>query len=298
MKNQILTWLLLLVSSCIWSQGVKINGKLPKDLSESSGLIFYNGHLISHNDSGNSAQLFEIDTLTLQIVRRVTIINAENRDWEDIDQDEQFIYVGDFGNNKGTRQNLAVYRIRKTAYNRSETVMAEKIAFKYEGQIDFTKKNGNSDWDAESLIAIDDKLVILTKQWQSNGTVAYSIPKLPGTYVAKKLDSISNMGRITGASYNKATKLLYLIGYSRYLIPFLVRVENPSPDAIFAGGIIRTDLEMGFVQAEGITYVSADHYFFSSEYFSRKSPSITSENRLFSFKVDLKGRLQPAPAGN
>jgi hypothetical protein len=297
MKAQFLNGILFLISSFMWSQGVMEKGPLPKAVSETSGLIFYNGHLITHNDSGNSAQLFEIDTLTLKIVRTVTVLNAENIDWEDIDQDEHFIYVGDIGNNNGTRKNLTVYKVRKTDYDRSDTVMAEKIDFKYEDQTDFAKK-GYSDWDAEALFIIDGQLFILTKQWQNNGTVAYIIPNSPGSYIAKKLDSLSNVGMITGATYNSDAHLLYLIGYSRFLIPFLVRVKDPTPTSIFAGGISRTDLEIGFVQAEGVAYVSADHYFFSSEFFKRTRPAITSESRLFSFRVDADGSVQEAPAGN
>ncbi|MCJ7466630.1 MAG: T9SS C-terminal target domain-containing protein [Maribacter sp.] len=297
MKARFLNGILFLISSFIWSQGVMEKGPLPKAVSETSGLIFYNGHLITHNDSGNSAQLYEIDTLTLKIVRTVTILNAENIDWEDVDQDEHFIYIGDIGNNSGIRQNLAIYRIRKIEYDRSDAVMAEKIEFKYEDQTDFAKK-GFSDWDAESLFIIDGQLVILTKQWQNNRTVAYTIPNSPGSYIAKKLDSLSNLGMITGATYNSSTHLLYLIGYSRFLIPFLVRVKDPTPKSIFAGSISRTDLEIGFVQAEGIAYVSADHYFFSSEFFKRIRPAITSESRLFSFWVDADGSVQDAPADN
>jgi hypothetical protein len=297
MKAQSLTGILFLISSLMWSQGIIEKGNLPKAVSETSGLIFYNGHLITHNDSGHSAQLYEIDTLTLKIVRTVTLLNAENIDWEDIDQDDQFIYIGDIGNNKGARQNLTVYKVAKTDYDRSDAVMAEKIEFKYEDQTDFTKKS-YGDWDAEALFILDGQLIILTKQWQNNGTVAYKVPNSPGSYIAKKLDSYSNIGMITGATYNKATHLLYLIGYSRFLIPFLVQVKDPTPRSIFAGGISRTDLEIGFVQAEGIAYDSADHFFFSSEFYKRIRPEITSENRLFSFKVDADGGVREAPAGN
>ncbi|MGB5458743.1 MAG: T9SS C-terminal target domain-containing protein, partial [Eudoraea sp.] len=48
-------------------------GTLPEDVLESSGLIYYNNKLITHNDSGNSPRLYEVDTLSSQIIRTITI---------------------------------------------------------------------------------------------------------------------------------------------------------------------------------------------------------------------------------
>ena len=89
-------------------------GTLPENVLESSGLIYYNNRLITHNDSGNSPQLYELDSLGSQIFRTITINNATNIDWEDITQDDTYIYVGDFGNNSGNRQDLRIYRIKKS----------------------------------------------------------------------------------------------------------------------------------------------------------------------------------------
>ena len=61
---------------------------LPEDVPESSGLIFYNNRLITHNDSGNLPRLYEMDTLSSQVIRTIRIDNATNIDWEDITQDD------------------------------------------------------------------------------------------------------------------------------------------------------------------------------------------------------------------
>ena len=84
---------------------------LDGSIEESSGMIFLDGRTITHNDSGGGAILFEVDQQTCKVTRQVAIANATNRDWEDIEQDGTYIYIGDIGNNNGTRQDLKIYRI-------------------------------------------------------------------------------------------------------------------------------------------------------------------------------------------
>ncbi|WP_422080498.1 T9SS type A sorting domain-containing protein [Ulvibacterium sp.] len=283
MKDILSYYFLLFIHGFLLAQGgIRTLGELPGTVSETSGLIFYNGRLITHNDSGNEAKLFEIDTTSLQVVREVVISNAQNVDWEDISQDELYIYIGDFGNNLGIRRDLTIYRISKEEYTISDRVSAETISFEYEDQEDFSN-NGNSDWDAEALFVLGDELVVLTKQWLAFGTKAYGIPKTPGEYVAKKLGEYPINGLVTGATLNPNTDELYLTGYSFTLNPFLVRVQGGTQTTIFTENMERLNLDISPAQIEGITYIDNDSYFLSSEMFSRTNPSITLEPRLFSF---------------
>lgn len=258
-------------------------GELPAEISETSGLLFYNNTLITHNDSGGEPILYEVDTLTREITRTVRISNIGNTDWEALSQDETYIYIGDFGNNLGTRQDLAIYRILKTDYLSSETVTAETIFFAYEDQSDFTD-TGNSDWDAEAFFVLDTSLVVLTKQWKSSGSVAYEIPKTPGDYLAVRKGEIKNIGLVTDADYNKETGDLVILGYSSFLMPFIQ--IHAITDAIFSMEPIAIPVQIGLAQVEGLTQNGNGTYYFSSEFFSRESPNITSLSRLFSFTVE------------
>ncbi len=278
-------------------ENVRELGLLPEAIFETSGLIFYNNKIVTHNDSGNTAQLFELDTTSLQITRTITIINAVNIDWEDIAQDDTYIYIGEIGNNNGNRRDLAVYRILKSEYDTSNSVEAEKIEYSYSDQTDFTSST-NSDWDAEALFVLNDQLVILTKQWQSNGTVAYGIPKTPGIYIASKIGEYAVNGLVTGASFNPITQVLYLIGYSKFLLPFVIRAENLAANNIFSGTVEKKELNLGFLQAEGITFTDENHYLLSSEKFTNNSPMITSESRLFSFDTSDEFIEEPLPTEN
>lgn len=260
-------------------------GNLPSAVTESSGLIFYNGKLITLNDSGNTPQLFEIDTVSLAITRTITVENAENVDWEDLTQDAGFIYIGDFGNNLGSRTDLAVYKISKVDFDTSDSVAAEKIAFSYEDQTDFSGGQ-TSDWDAEAFVVYQDQLLIFTKQWQSNGTVAYEIPLTPGTHIAKNLSSFQVDGLVTGATFNDISQALFLIGYSTQLSPFVLRLDGlPSPFD-FNGAEQKINLPIGFAQVEGITHVGINTYYVTSEQFINNNPPVVLEAGLFRFTTD------------
>tara|TARA_R110002153_G_scaffold55361_3_gene153641 strand:+ start:6515 stop:7741 length:1227 start_codon:yes stop_codon:yes gene_type:complete len=264
-------------------ENVQTVGNLPDEIFETSGLIYFNGNLITHNDSGNAAELYELDTLSLTIERRVTISNVSNIDWEAISQDENYIYIGDFGNNVGIRTDLAVHRVLKDDYLNSDIVTATTINFSYEDQQNF-ENNGNSDWDAEAFFVVDGSIIILTKQWKSLGSVAYEFPKLPGTYVASRVGAVENVGLITDASYDLETNRLVVIGYSSILSPFVGIIESLNLNSVF-DGFIQQSLGLNFIQAEGLTQTSSSSYFFSSEYYSRQTPTIESPSRLFSFQI-------------
>ncbi|CAZ98111.1 T9SS type A sorting domain-containing protein [Zobellia galactanivorans] len=266
-------------------EAIREVGEMPDGLSESSGLLFFNDRLITHNDSGNLPELYEIDTLSLTISRTVTIGNVSNHDWEDIAQDETFIYIGDFGNNNGTRENLAIYRIAKSDYLTSNTLMAEKIEFSYEDQTSF-ENNGNSDWDAEALFVMEDQLVVLTKQWNTQGTVAYAVPIEPGSYKAKRLDGYAVDGLVTGADYDPVSGQLYLVGYSPSLSPFLYKIDGASKTNIFEGPVERLKVDVNMAQIESIAQVDAETYFLSSERFERADLGFLLKSKLYAFSTD------------
>jgi len=286
--------LLVWSSLSLAQETVETVGELPNELWETSGLLFYKGKLITHNDSGGTAQLFEIDTLSREITRTVTLTNVDNNDWEALSQDETYIYIGDFGNNVGTRTNLAVYRVSKSDYDTSDMLTAEVIAFSYEDQTDFND-NGNSDWDAEAFFILGDECILLTKQWQSSGSTAYAFPKNPGNYVAQKRDTAIDLGLITDADYNAENETLFLIGYNSFLSPFVISYKNITSTAIFTDATLKTPLSIGIVQTEGLTSDEKGTYYLTSEYFTRDAPSITSSSRLFKFDYQIEPEPEPEP---
>ena len=100
---------------------------LPDLINESSGLVFFDDQLWTHNDKGGEDKIYQIDTSTGVVIQTVVIAAADNDDWEDLAQDENHIYIGDFGNNKGDRMNLKIYKIKNQNWHRSGYCRKNKI---------------------------------------------------------------------------------------------------------------------------------------------------------------------------
>lgn len=253
---------------------------LPNQLVESSGLLFFDGKLITHTDSGGESALYEIDTNTAQILRTVYISNATNKDWEDITQDNNYIYVGDFGNNSGNRTDLKILKINKADYLIKDSVQAEFIYFTYEDQTDFTATNQSTNFDAEAIISVEDSLYIFSKNWGNEETNLYILPKDTGTFTAKKIANYNVQGMVTGADYNKNTNTIFLIGYIKLGLPFAVHLENFTSNKFFEGTVNRLQIQLkGSVQTEAICSSADKKYYVSSEKFYTLQATLHSFNK-------------------
>src|SRR5690606_27007919 len=119
---------------------------LSDSLRENSSLGFSNGKLYTINDSGNSSEIFKLNSENGEITGKINT-GIPNKDWEAIATDDNYFYIGDFGNNNGIRRDLKIYRIRKDSVQD-----IDEIRFQYPQQVEFLKKPHQNNWDAESLI--------------------------------------------------------------------------------------------------------------------------------------------------
>ena len=273
--------LIALFSSFIFSasaQQIKELTSLSDSVFETSGLIFLENRLITHNDSGDVAALYEIDTITGDVLRSVFIQNASHRDWEDICNDDEYIYIGDFGNNWGNRQDLRIYRLPIADYLTSEndSLDVEVINFSYTEQKDFKPDPFFTNYDTEAVIAYNDSLYIFTKNWGDNQTYIYSCSKEPGNYELSRVDVVNTKGIVTGASYNSEKHSIILSGYI-HTFPFLVEIKKFEGNQFSDGKITRYILpKNGSTQIEGITSVYPDRYFLTSEQTKKGKSSLYS----------------------
>ena len=238
--------------------------ELPDEINETSGLIFLENKIITHNDSGYDPILYEIDSINGQITRKVVIENAINTDWEDICYDDEYIYIGDFGNNYGNRTDLKVYKITRSDYFNYDTVTASVIKFSYKEQTDFSDQLLETNFDAESLLSIDDSLYIFSKNYGNFKSYIYSLSKTSGEFQIEKRDSIGPIGLITGAEYNKYSNTILLTGMS--LNPFVIELKNYHSGKFSNGEIISHTLELDeSKQIEGICNLGENEYLIASE---------------------------------
>ena len=239
---------------------------LPETIRETSGLIYWNGGLWTINDSGNLPEIYKIDTLTGEILQTILLQGVKNIDWEDIDQDDEHIYVGDFGNNLGTRTDLKIFYIQKSAVPDTGDISIEPatINFSFGDQTSFKRLNRRNNFDCEALLSFGDSLYIFSKNWGDLQTRLYALPKIEGTYVVFPIDSMNADGLITGADINEEGEIV-LIGYKNY-VPFMWILFDFEGNDFFGGNKRRIDFTgMLGVQAEGICYSFNRNVFISAE---------------------------------
>lgn len=252
--------------------------ELGDTLQETSGLIWYNNYVWSHNDN-TDAHIHAVDTLTGNVVHSVGINNTVNYDWEEISQDNDYVYVGDFGNNgNGNRQYLHILRLKKSELT-NNTITADTIWFHYEDQTNFTATGlNNTDFDCEAFIATDDSIYLFTKQWLSKKTSVYSLPKIPGNYAAKKRTTYNVQGMITGANYQPSKKTIVLCGYNftgSMFSPFFYLLYDYGNDNFFSGNKRKIDMNQPLLQMEGIATRDGKIFFISNEKISNSIITIT-----------------------
>jgi len=289
MMKLILPFLIILLSPlfCIGQQ-FDFETNLNESIKETSGVIYLNNRLITHNDGVGDNTLYELDINDGSIKRTVTINNATNTDWEDITYDDEYIYIADIGNNNGDRDDLKVYKISISDYFDSDnTVTAEAIEFSYTDQTDFTARDFH-DFDAEGIISYNDYLYIFTKNRESWGTTnIYKLPKTPGNHIINQVDhinykvSLTNAELITGATYEKITNKILLTGYKVntsgiITSSFIVELSDFTSDNFSEGTLERYTINTNgeSEQIEAITHFTRNKYYLTGEKGSSTSASL------------------------
>ena len=235
--------------------------ELPKDLEETSGIILNNGLLWTHNDSGNESELFNIDA-TGEIIQKIRITTAKNIDWEDITAKNEFIAIGDFGNNFGTRKNLYLLELKLI---NGKLNKYDSIPFFYPEQTSYLF-NALTPFDAEAIINIENKYLVFTKNRNTLTTEMYLIDKTLNRPVeAEYIESLNVNSLITGGDYNEDSKTLVLTSYSSGGHQYLIRIKNFSLQTLKNIEIENYGLDYKDAQIEAITIINENEFWITSE---------------------------------
>jgi hypothetical protein len=179
--------LLVLVTSCFFKKEVHIypdsvfnlgyaTGKVDGRLAEASGMVASKanpGLLWTHNDSGNPAEIFLIDTLA-QIKMVCLLKGVENRDWEDIaigpgpDSTKTYLYIGDIGDNMAQYPVKRIYRLEEPVLStgNAEITVFDSLRVKLE--------DGIRDSEAFTIDPLSKDLLLFSKREDS--IHMYTIP--------------------------------------------------------------------------------------------------------------------------
>jgi hypothetical protein len=242
-----------------FSREVKLTGELP----EGSGMVAWDGRLWAINDSGAPA-IFTLDTATSAVTGRYDL-PLRNRDWEDLAQDDDYLYLCDTGNNAREVKTLHIFRIgKKSLLGRSPKI--DTLAFDWP-KTEVMGKKKRVNFDCEAVAAIGDSLYLFTKEWRhARQTRLFSIPKKPGRYTAHYRASMRTKVLVTGAAYDKTTKTLALCGYNLTLRPFVFIFGDFDPESPLKNCrkiAIRKQLR----QTEGIATFDGRRFFIINENF-------------------------------
>lgn len=256
--------------SCVYgTASITANSSVILDslLLETSGLLFWNDQLLTHNDR-NDFDLYAVDTTNGAILRTYPVPQVSNKDWEAIAQDRDYIYIGDFGNNThGNRTDLKIYRINKSGLSNG-IPQVDTIRFAYEDQTDFSDlPSRTTDFDCEAFIVSKDSIYLFSKQWQNQKSGIYSLPKAPGSYIAHIKGTLNTSGLVTGATYLEPKNMVVLSGYSATLQPFLFLLYDFDDHRFLDGNKRKLNLTLPFHQIEGVATKNGEKYYLTNERF-------------------------------
>ncbi len=242
---------------------------LPASLNESSGLLLIDQYLYCINDGGNFNLIQKIDTTSGQVVVQIPVIGISNNDWEALTMDNEYVYIGDFGNNEGARRNLRVIKILKSALIAANAsgVQGDEIQFSYPDQQSFAASS-NHNFDCEAFVARSDSLHLFTKNRSNFFTKHYTLPKIPGQYLAQFKDSLFVGGQVTDAAFHPQRNELAFVGYVPNSVSvFAYLLFGFEGSDYFNMNKRRLELPNVTIsgQTEGICYTPSGSWFISNE---------------------------------
>ena len=239
---------------------------LTAEMVETSGLINWNNRFWTHNDNSD-LNLYAFELNDIPNFQTTSLNGTINVDWEEISQDSAYVYLGNFGNNaNGNRTDLKILRVSKSSILANLPAI-DSIQFSYSLQTNFNPTGANqTNFDCESFIVTDDSIYLFTKEWLSQGSSIYALPKQPGTYVAQFRGFYNVGGLITGATFVKGKNLIVLSGYSTISQPFLYLLYDFQNRDFFKGNKRKISVYFSAPhQVEGITTLDGLTCYISNE---------------------------------
>jgi len=247
---------------------------LSDELKETSGLYCPQiGSAFTVNDSGNKPIIFNIDSSGKIIDKK--LISAKNTDWEAITGDSQYFYIGDVGNNKGKRKFVQIHIVPKKV---TPKIIPKKLIPKKDSEsttndtslnlfyINNSINNNeylNHDYDAETLINLDDSLFLFSKSWNSGTLFIYQLNKIEATQYVDPVSEIMGLpGVITGGDFDRKNNQFILVGYTLNGIggfsPFMAILNRDF-------SLHKTFALSGYGQVEGVCAAPNGEVWFTQE---------------------------------
>lgn len=265
---------LKVTSSAMWCLSDSIS-----EISGISGLPFnqWGSQLIGIQDGGNGSEIWVGDWENRRFYAWQT--GLLNRDWEAITVDSHSVYIGEFGNNRGNRQNLKVYRFGNnhssllgqswSSSMQDGRLRLDSIEFRFEDQQDFSPRFRHN-FDCESMLVRGDTVWLFSKNWKNFKSHVYVLLNQPGFQIAKRVGVLNVRCLITDACW--AGNRALFVGYSVFGNQYVLEVDMSENRIVKRNKI---DLKPG--QIEGVFYDNRSHRIFVSTEKRKSQPAAVIE---------------------
>ena len=247
--------------------------ELPVQVYETSGLEYFKGNFLTHNDSGGKPILYLFSEAG-ELLENYLIPNAKNKDWEDLTGDEDLFYISDTGNNNGSRKKLKILMVDP----KKNFDLVGEIKINYKNQKNFEKRKKHP-YDVEAIAALPKSLVLFSKNRMTFTTELYFIPKKEGSYSLKPKRSLPVNSLITGADYNERLKLFALVAYNKEGEQFIYTLPNFNSKKLEELQFIKHKIPVDRAQIEAIKIINQNTFWVTSEAKGKNS------SRLFKIKI-------------
>ncbi len=238
---------------------------LPKIINETSGLEFYNNNFITHNDSGGEPSLYVFNE-DGEIIETIELnknpdFEIENNDWEDITNDNEYLFVADTGNNFGNRDNLNIIRVSKG----TDFMVDGIIEISYSDQESFFPRPKHK-YDAEAIIVIEDKIALFSKDRENLNTDLYLVDKNQnGSQILTSEVSYNVNTLITGGDYDEDRNFLALVSYNSNGNQYLLLFENFKLNNLENNTFKKFKIPLEQAQIEAVKIIDEKTFWVTSE---------------------------------
>ena len=238
---------------------------LPKIINETSGLEFYNNNFITHNDSGGEPSLYVFNEMG-EVIETIGLdknpdFEIENNDWEDITNDNEYLFVADTGNNFGNRDNLNIIRVSKG----TDFMVDGIIEISYSDQESFFPRPKHK-YDAEAIIVIEDKIALFSKDRENLNTDLYLVNKNQnGSQILTSEVSYDVNTLITGGDYDEDRNLLALVSYNSNGNQYLLLFKNFKLNDLENNTFKKFKIPLEQAQIEAVKIIDEKTFWVTSE---------------------------------
>jgi len=187
-------------------------------LNEASGidLSIQNKQVLwSHNDSGNKAEIYALNTEG-QLLSTLTLKGVQNRDWEDIAvakdplSDISFIYIADIGDNNAKYKSIYVYRLKEPQLTGKDDILQSNEI----KTIEINYEDGPRDAEAIFLEPNTGDIYLISKREEQVGLYRIAYPfNFMDKNIARRIASLP-LTWVTAADLSSNGKQLLVKTYT------------------------------------------------------------------------------------